>query len=261
MTFIHAFVSKYAKNLPFVYLLYFIYPFFLDAIQIKHFLAMSILIFASARLFSTGSKLSTLLLFFLAASFHYIAFFFIPFLFLSSLKIKKFTMVVVVSTVIIFVIVKFNLYLFLLSSDAMLFRVQSYLENAPKLGFLIQIAIQLFILSIVLYLSRKFEKNCVNKSFIDFIVYLNIYLLIMLPFYMINGNFERVFRVSYIPNFVYLSIYFMSLDLKDRLLMTITSIGVMIVLSSWYFSGVLDLTIYPIIEYNYFFELMEFNNL
>lgn len=258
ITFIHSFVSKYAKNVPLVYLLYFIYPFFLDVVQIKHFLAMSILIFASARLFSAGGKFSTLLFFLLAASFHYIAIFFIPFLFLSSLNIRHFTIVVVLFTVIMFIIVKFNFYLVFLSSEAILIRVQSYLDNAPKFGFLIQMVIQIFICLLVLNLKGKLDKYYVDEKFISFVVYLNIYLLIMLPFYMINGNFERVYRVSYIPNFAYLTIYFMILDFKDRLLMILTSIGVMIALSSWYFSGILELTVYPIIENNYFFDLIKF---
>lgn len=259
ISFIHAFVSKYARSVPLVYLFYFIYPFFLDVVQIKHFLAMSILIFASARLFSTGDKFSTLLLFLLAASFHYIAIFFIPFLFLSSLKVRDFTVVVVLSTVVIFFIVKFNLFLIFLSSEAILIRVQSYLDNAPKLGFLVQVLIQIIILLLVLKLRGKIGRLNVDDKFINFIVYLNIYLLIMLPFYMINGNFERVFRVSYIPNFVYLTLYLMSLDFKYRLLMVLASIGVMITLSSWYFYGILELTVYPIIENNYIFELIKFD--
>ncbi|MFQ2807164.1 EpsG family protein [Aeromonas caviae] len=258
IAFIHTFVVKYAKNVPLVYLFYFIYPFFLDVVQIKHFLAMSILIFATARLFSSGDKLPTLLLYLLAACFHYIAIFFIPLLFLSSLKIRLFTTVVIMLTVIIFFIVKYNLFLIFLSSDAILLRVQSYLDNAPKFGFLIQIAIQIAILLFVLQLRNKIDRFYVDDKFINFIVYLNVYLIIMLPFYMINGNFERVYRVSYIPNFVYLTLYLMSLDFKDRLLMILTCMGVMIALSSWYFSGILDLTIYPIIQYNYFFDFFDF---
>jgi hypothetical protein len=254
ITLINSTVRKYSSNALLVYILYFIYPFFLDVVQIKHFIAMSLIVFSFRFSFTNNGFLVSLLLLIIASSFHYVAIFFVPLVFVYRYSFKSvFCLSVFVSVIMLFV-VKSQLYLYFLTSEILLFRVKSYLENAPKYGFIIQMLIQSFFILCVYLCKRKLDRHKKGNLFFDAIMYANVYLIILFPLYMINGNFDRIFRVLYIPNYMILVSYISLFNVNKRLVLTTASIAFVGALSTWYFNGIYEITIIPILEFNYFFD-------
>ena len=83
-------VEKYTKYTGIVYVLYFIYPFLLDIVQIRNFLAMSIFIFSIRYLISEKKEdnFKYILCILIASSIHYAAILYLPLIFISKFKAK-----------------------------------------------------------------------------------------------------------------------------------------------------------------------------
>lgn len=256
--FIQSVVSRFSVNSLFVYALYVIYPFFLDVVQVKQFVCMSLVVFALQFTFKRNGFLKYCFFVIVAASFHYVAIFFLPFIFLSRFSVNKLILICGVFVFLFSFLVQTGLYEFLIFSETIYFRVKHYLENAPGYGFVIQIFIQMLILFAILFFRYKLVVAGKDNDFIRAVAYANIYLVILFPFYMINGNFERVFRVMYIPNYIvlanFLALYFPS----RKLLLSITSVIFMSALSFWYFYGILDITVFPILDNNWFIDIFSY---
>jgi hypothetical protein len=77
---IHSTVRRYSMNYNFVYLLYFAIPFFMDVIQVRNFIIMSILIYSSRFLQENTrrAKFKYIFLMLLAATIHISALFYLP---------------------------------------------------------------------------------------------------------------------------------------------------------------------------------------
>lgn len=253
--FIHYVVSRFSDNSLFVYILYVIYPFFLDVVQVKQFVCMSLVVFALQFLLKKNGYLTYLLFISIAILFHYAAIFFLPLIFLSRLGFNKLYLVCGLFVLFFFFLVKSGAYDFLIFSETLYFRVKQYLENSPGYGFIVQIFIQTIILLVMIFSRNKLVAAGKDNEFIRAVIYANIYLTILFPFYMINGNFERVYRVMFIPNYIVLINFLGLFSPVRRFSLSITSVLVMITLSLWYLRGILDITLFPILDNNRFIDI------
>lgn len=86
---------KYTNNLSFVFVLYFIYPFLLDIVQIRNFMSMAIIIYATRYLVADTKKdyIKYIIFVILASTFHVSAFFYMIFLLVRIKSRKKLTYV------------------------------------------------------------------------------------------------------------------------------------------------------------------------
>lgn len=82
---------KYSTNHAIMFILYFIYPFLVDIVQIRNFMAMALVIFATRYLVTNENKdyLKYIIFVLLASTFHYSALFYMLFLLVKIKSYKK----------------------------------------------------------------------------------------------------------------------------------------------------------------------------
>lgn len=209
-------IKKYTKKASLVFVLYFIHPFFLDIVQVKHFIAMSIVVYSIHYVIDTENKIKFLALITIATSIHFAAFFFFPLIFLKKINYKPLLLIVGISIVFVFLLDKFDFLKFLISQVSHEKRIESYFENRSNFGFIVQFSIQIFMLLIVYYLRTYLISKNESVVFADLILKINIYLLILFPFYVINGTFERAFRMSLTWDYILFSLFFSQVKIQSR---------------------------------------------
>lgn len=250
-------IRKYSLSYNLTLILYFIFPFFLDVVQIKQFFAMSVVVYALKYIYEKESILKWTLCIVVAFSFHYSAIFFFPIMFIRNYNTKKILKFSIFLCVISFTMVYLNLIQrFILPIFGEL-RVSAYIKNGPQFGFILLVLIQVSI-SLVSYFSIEWLKNRhVENGYFRAVQLANIYAINIIPLYAINGNFERIFRMLYIPNYIIICTLLMVIGYKKRVFAQLFVVISLVILSSWTFRGILDRTLYPIIESNYLFDYIE----
>ena len=204
-------IYSLSKVRSLVYFLYIIYPYFLDVIQLKNFIAESIFIFSLGILIRKRSILLSFLIYIFSLGFHISNIFYFPYFFIKKLREKN-MYILVVNTIIIF----FVIYAYILLCNnittikKILFfidvsRQNYYLSNLSKLGWIIPIFIQITNIIIIKYcLKKDREKMGSYDKFLTFS-------FIFLGLYFFNETFMRLFRNVSIINYIVYSNYYFSL--------------------------------------------------
>jgi len=207
-------------NMNYVLLLYLFYPFFYDVIQIKNFLAMSIVIY-SIRYLLNNTKSATLkyvVLIILASLFHIVS---VSYLLLLLTKLKRkvpLYILAFLSSVSVAILIRLRL-INLSSVASILFgdllpqEKFGYFNPVINYGFIVIDGIMLYCILILEFISHKLGSIsmnvngiCMQKSLQYKLVILmrdcNFLLLIMLfPMNFVNPNFFRIFRNFFILNY------------------------------------------------------------
>ena len=215
-------IRFFSINENYVLLLYFIYPFFFDLIQLKNFLAMSILIYSIKYLLSNkkSDTFRYIMLIFVASLIHPVS---IVYLCLLITKFSYKNMIFVFLTILSFLVsigIRFNfINLAFLESvffaDDFLVTKFTYFETRVRYGFLVFSFFNLYSLLLIILSIKILEKNNKkNYSHEDYknskeykFAYLmgevNLFLtIICLPFYFINSNFFRIYRNIFLLNYI-----------------------------------------------------------
>lgn len=250
-------VKRYTSKPQLVYVLYFIYPFLLDIVQVRHFIAMSIIVFSfrylveDRRLNNLRFVLGTLI----ACSIHYISIIFLPLLLIKRMKTKRLYTLIFIILVVGIPLAYSNIFLILASYIAPIQKLEEYFLNRARYGFVIQYFIQGGILFLVYYSRRFLEKRKGSNAFVDLIYKTNIYLLILFPLYIINGTFERGFRMIMIPNFILFSLVFIKIKRNEKIMILFFLLLFVIALFVFYiFSSYKYTVFFPIFENNLILE-------
>jgi len=207
-------------NMNYVLLLYLFYPFFYDVIQIKNFLAMSIVIY-SIRYLLNNTKSATLkyvVLIILASLFHIVS---VSYLLLLLTKLKRkvpLYILAFLSSVSVAILIRLRL-INLSSVASILFgdllpqEKFGYFNPVINYGFIVIDGIMLYCILILEFISHKLGSIsmnvngiCMQKSLQYKLVILmrdcNFLLLIMLfPMSFVNPNFFRIFRNFFILDY------------------------------------------------------------
>jgi len=211
-------VKRYTCKPQLVYALYFIYPFLLDIVQVRHFLAMSIIIFCFRYLEKDGIRNDIKFIFgiLVAFSIQYISIIFLPLVIIKRLKIKQLYTIIFIFLVVGIPLAYTNIFQIIASYLVPFQHVEHYFLNRARFGFVIAFSIQ-SIVFIMVYCSKKFlEKYESKNKLISMIYKTNIYLFILFPLYIINGTFGRAFRMIMIPNYVLFSMVFSKINRKEK---------------------------------------------
>lgn len=212
-------IRLYTSNIAFVLALYFIYPFIWDTVQIRNFLAMSIIVFGLRFILSEKKEYLKFSFFVLmAASIHVTAIFYFSFLITAFIKdTKKLLQIVlfITGTSIIFSPYLAKLLLMVTSVE----KVNSYTTTQTSIITKL-LAILYFLVSILLiyFLKKNIEKEKTKYSLmlenngkkildLKIILQINIISVIMVFFVMNNLNFFRLYRNIFILNYVLFAIY------------------------------------------------------
>ncbi len=217
MIIIRVSVKKYIKNTFCFYFLYFLYPFFLDVIEIRNFIGLTLLVSAIPFLRKEGLKDKAIyvVLVVTAALFHNIFIVFLPLLFIDRIDNEKGKKWILRITVVVSVLIMLtpsavlsiiNVFLARLSSLGVIETRSSYAESVQtRFGFLLFFAKQLIGYIVSYYEVKAIDKiKYINdndsiqianqKDIIKIVYFLNIYGFLFCPLYRINGQFSRIMQ-------------------------------------------------------------------
>lgn len=217
ITLIQKTVKKYVKNKKLFYILYFIYPFIMDIVQVRNFMAMSIFIFCVPYLSENDWKgtIKYTVGILIAATIQKTALVYLPLVFINNIEKKKYkknSLLIIIGLCVVISLNKgllFKLTNFLLINVAdTLTGVGKFLIRNTNWGWLIQWGTQIINFIFIAWCkrvisSKKVEQNSVlfktcsyedAKKFIICVYWINMYAFIFLPLYIVNINFYRIMR-------------------------------------------------------------------
>lgn len=214
-------IKKLAPNRSMVYLLYFIYPYFLDIIQIKNFIGESFLIFSVGILIINREKLKSIFIYLFSLGFHEAFILYLPYWFIKKRILKK----LIIASFVAFTGIFISFYLKLGILEKLIFflpewKIKSYTDKIARIGWIIPLGYQLFSFYIVKVMLKKLteilgEKDRIFKKLDKLLTYS----LVFLGLYYINGTFERLYRNLWIFNYIIASNYYIYSKNKRKLIL------------------------------------------
>ena len=203
-------VYRLSNNCICFLILYLIYPFFMDVIQIRNYIVEIILFYALYDLSQNKNTIKYVLFVLIAASFHSLALVYLPFAFFYALsgnfivvKLKKMLLLLGAMMPIYAPYIEENMELIglLLSNDSGIQHYERYTTVSMGYGYLYA---YLFILIVIIYL-RKYKNIFMHNNFFHVVYDMYFYLLMLSPLYAVNGNMTRIPRNLMLPLFVIMS--------------------------------------------------------
>lgn len=213
-------ISKYYFSI-----LYLIYPFFFDVVQIRNFLTMAIVVFAISLQIKNKSRktITFIFLILIAASIQKIALAYLPIILVSNRHKNK------LSYLITGILITSSMALVLSGNASNVVSqvinyvsnyfvgLENYVEVNTELGWIISIFQQVMNVFLVFSSKKIFislnkntlenvEETLINKQykFIQLILNINILMLLYVPLFTIDENFTRIIRNIMVINlFVY----------------------------------------------------------
>ncbi|MGY6213107.1 EpsG family protein [Cytobacillus firmus] len=216
---IHQTVKKLIRNHSPFYLLYFIYPFFIDIVQVRNFLVMALFIYSIPFLLSNKRLdiVKYIILTLLASTIQLTAIVYLPIVFLIRIRKNVFIRSILIITIILLVIVALNRPLLNSLSTLIIStlgeydtRVLDYSHIQTNFGFLLFWFLQTINFLLVFWANRIFlrndisksdnelsnllKTNTINKKFMILTLWINIFAFVFLPFYVFQATFSRFMR-------------------------------------------------------------------
>lgn len=207
-------VKKSTNNNSLFYLLYFIYPFFIDVVQIRNFIAYAIVLYAITYLIegTKNGKTKFAALVLIASSIHLTSVIYLVFLFIEKIKKPNFLRLFYYLLIFIIMLVTIHRPLFINMMDQLFSfvanfdnRIMYYNVISTRYGYLFYWFIQFGFIGIIVFLrntlksqeSNVFMYNLDFKrdvAYIDLVFWLNMLTLIFLPAYAIHSLYFRFYR-------------------------------------------------------------------
>lgn len=208
------FIKTYA-NVNYVFVLFLIFPFVLECVQIRTFLAISIVIFSFKYLFveKRGNLLKYIICIIIASTVHKLSVLFFLFIIIKSKNIRRLMKIVIPITVFVIIYLAYNKFSVSILLDLFSLVEETKADVYAKGGFSLTYILNIFYVTINIifsYWSIRLQKDridCdlkVNKQ-IEFskkILYINIILFICSPLYLAASIIFRVPRSMYIINYI-----------------------------------------------------------
>ncbi|MEZ8967579.1 EpsG family protein [Vibrio breoganii] len=236
--------------------LYIIYPFFLDLIQIKHFMSMCLFVLAIHWLYYGNTKLSLLAL--IAGSFfHYVALYFVPFVIVYKMNIK-WTKFLFLSLLVLLVNILFVQTGMVQKILTIIFglRIQAYLDGQVRGVFFVYLIYFMSVFSLVLFVSIGKMRNLKLKRLFDLVFYLNVFAVQTIPFCMMNISFFRIYRFVLVVNVFYILSALVSHSLSNRIIVFLAMFSLNLVMFYFTFGASFDTTVYSIFKNNLLWDVL-----
>lgn len=280
-------VKKYvpARYRSFTYLLYFVFPFFMDAVQLRNFLVMCILTFSFPLLNNRkiSDKLIYIVLIWLASTLQQVAsvYYLLVFLYyvIKNKKLKYIFLKVYKTLLVLILILGWNPKIISIFSNT----VNSYMGNdfvdlshylvvSTKWGWIIywlNIFINIFLLKLSVVYSKNYEAmypferarlSYKLSDLAEFILYVNLTYIFILPFIVINVDFYRIYRNFSILNYIVYTNIILTYGKKSQFLkrnriktLTVMMIVNVILTFIWQFpmAGMFDLIVKAVMDNNW----------
>ncbi|WP_404455288.1 EpsG family protein [Oceanobacillus kapialis] len=211
---IHQTVKKLINNPSPFYLLYFMYPFFIDIVQVRNFLVMAIFVYSIPFLLNNkridDAKYICLIL--IASSFQLTAIVYLPIVFLKRIKKNVFTKITLIVTIISLVIISLNKPVLGSLSNFIINTIGNYDDRIldysviqTNFGFLLFWFLQTMNFLLIIWAHRIYKRNNylsytnneledTKTKFMILIFWINIFAFVFLPFYVFQATFSRFMR-------------------------------------------------------------------
>ena len=259
---IHQTLNKLTSNYSYFYVLYFIFPFFIDIVQIRNFLEMAIMIYAMPFLLQDTLKgyIKYTILIIFAASIQITAILYLLFLLINI--VKRFTIIKYIFVIVIIsaITISLNRSFFIgivnqLSTNFGYYdeRINYYSEVLTRNGYFFYWGVQLCFLYItkILFSGTNNLKNQnviegkremqINKltqnenyvnSFCELVFWANIISLIFMPTYVLQALYFRLFRNLVPLNYIAIisSLQYLPPKSLKKITITLALFGLSIVL-------------------------------
>lgn len=257
-------IIKYTSKPTYVLALYFIYPFLMDIVQIRNFMAMAIIIYGIRYLFSSKKSDQFLYICFvlLAASFQSVGLFYLILLLAKIENLKKLIKWVVLITLFLI------LFLFIIKSGYPIPIIGSVSYFSSKTSFITRLAYLIYF--IIGFRLAKFSYTVMNSknligdsknsskedSMVKIIYKMNIIILCVYPLLFFSVDFIRLYRNIFPINYILFSIA-LTKSKKNYLFQIV--ILAFVFLSEWLFAYYMSgkEVFYPIFEQNRIFEILK----
>lgn len=211
-------VNKYIKNPMIYYLLYFLYPFMMDVVQVRNFLVMCILLCSFGYLLEKNRKniIKYIILILIASSIQKTALVYLPLIFIHKIEDKKIMRKIIIVLASVSLIIGMNGRLVSIIGSMLLNTVSDNLEGSAgfltrntQYGWIILWGEQIVNVCLVYWCKKIFlgsqklycqYKNRLKISydygvqFFNILYWCNIYLFCFCPLYVLNINFYRIMR-------------------------------------------------------------------
>lgn len=206
-------LNKISNNKALVITCYAFFPLCLDAVQIRHFMAATLILYAFSCLIQDkdGKGGRKYLLFnLLAIGFHFSAGFFLPLFLAKKYSYKRFVKSLIIVVIIMYILIITDAFVNLCSMFLPQDKVYSYFIsgnwknniNGVILHSILQL-IPLFMLILVRVICNN-SKGYDEKSLkiLDYTIFANIMLIYILPIYAYTTELSRVFRMFIIVDYI-----------------------------------------------------------
>jgi len=272
-------INKYTIGTNYVIALYFIFPFMLDVVQIRNFIAMTIILLGIQYLLSDKKRatIKYIVAVLAASSIHYTSLFYLILVFARFKSWKKllltFSMISIVGATIAYTNIIPSAMGIIFESD----KVTNWFQGRTRFGFLIPIIFQLISFGFVYYSHYKYRKTEQKKEndnnvypndrfknvdvhqnkLLEIVFRINIVLLIAIPFYIFNVSFFRLFRNVLLLNYIVVTngtLYYFK-DKYERFIYKIAfSVYVISLLIYFIIQNNLHTVFIPILKFNSIFN-------
>lgn len=207
------------------YLIYFIYPYMMDVVQVRNFLAMSIFVFALRFLVIESKEekknaLLYVLLLLVASSIQKTALVYLPLVLINRVERKKFLKGIITFAAFLSVFVGLNSSMVNLIGQYVLNNLSEslsgsagFLTRNTHYGWMILWAEQICNVMLVYYTNKLYLKDCDkmtdtkqtafrNGLYLEVMLWINIYCFCFCPLYVLNINFYRIMRNVMVANII-----------------------------------------------------------
>ena len=248
-------INYWSEKGIFVYCLYAFYPFLLDIVQFRYFLAYSIVLYAT-RFLKTNEIKKYIIFIILAATQHFLVLVYLMFL-LFNLKIDKLKITVITVTlceIIAFLFAMPNIVNLLGNFIPRLSLYSSANVSIEGITFFIEYLVMGIV---ILIFALAVHKTDLDQEVFDFLVKLSVIAICFIPFILIDDDYVRLYR-GVLP-LIYVMLY---TKLKDRRYTVLTNIFIIAVVGLLFYIHLSPHSVAnyqavtkPIFENNYFIEL------
>ncbi|MCI9016958.1 MAG: EpsG family protein [Clostridia bacterium] len=267
-------IYKFSRNKSIVAICYFLFPFVLDAIQIRNFMAMAIMIFAFRYLLdnSLKSTFKYIILNIISASFHSYTVICFMFIFLKKISTKKIFIITIILTIVVTILSMTNLIIPILSLIMPESKLTAYFVwkvYTPGISSIFKSMILIILTIYIIKLYKRIlknneqnENNYITLKLLEITEKLHIFFIIFFPMLTYNNQIMRL------PRALLIMIYILGGNLlikrenyirKDNFILKVLIVLLILIwLQTFIISiNISDITIKPILEQNYLLDFFK----
>ena len=227
-------IKKTTKNVSIVAACFLIFPFAIDAAQMRHFLAVSLVTYGATFILVSDKKIDMIKFIIcnlIAIGFHYSSAFFLLLIFAKKLNETTIKRLLKVLLVVEVLMISSNKVIPLLGDLIPIRKLNAYFVSSRWRIELVDVFVvsffQIMIFPIIYFAKHIYNVNCKETSdpnyennirILNTVIKFDYIMLFLLPAYFYNMELMRIFRGTLLLNYIGISIAFYHKNIKNNVL-------------------------------------------